>query len=71
MQKGKHDGGKGIHKMECDYPNGWFKKWSHTQKISPKMANPRDIDKWKAEEEDGEGAAEDSGSNDGDDEELR
>ena len=34
-------------KMECDYLNGWKKgqnqKRSHTQKISPKMVNPRDI----------------------------
>ena len=27
---------------ECDYRNGWFKKWSHMQKISPKMVKPRD-----------------------------
>ena len=30
-------------KMECDYLNGWIKKWSHTQKSHPKMVNPRDI----------------------------
>ena len=29
--------------MECDYLNGWIKKWSHVQKISPKMVNTRDI----------------------------
>ena len=28
-------------KTECDYLNGWIKKWSHTQKISPRMVNPR------------------------------
>ena len=30
-------------KTECDYIYGCFKKWSHTQKISPKMVNPRAI----------------------------
>ena len=30
-------------KTECDYPNGWIKKRSHTQKSRPKMVNPRDI----------------------------
>ena len=30
-------------KTECDYFNGWIKKWSNTpQKISPKMVNPSD-----------------------------
>ena len=33
-----------IHaKTECDYLNGWIKQRSHTQNISPKMVNPRDI----------------------------
>ena len=30
-------------KTECDYLNGWIKKWSHTQISHPKMVNPRDI----------------------------
>ena len=30
-------------KTECDYLNGWIKKWSHTQKSRPKMVNLRDI----------------------------
>ena len=30
-------------KTECDYLNGWIKKWSHTQKSHPKMVNTRDI----------------------------
>ena len=28
-------------KAEFDYLYGWIKKQSHTQKISPKMVNPR------------------------------
>ena len=27
-------------KMECDYLNGWIKKWSHTQKSHPKWWTP-------------------------------
>ena len=30
-------------KTECDYLNGWIRKWSHTQKSHPKVVNPRDI----------------------------
>ena len=30
-------------KTECDYPNGWIKKQSHMQKLSPNMVNLRDL----------------------------
>ena len=30
-------------KTECDYLNGWIRKWSHTQNSHPEMVNPRDI----------------------------
>ena len=30
-------------KMEYGYLNGWIKNWSHTQNISTKIVNPRDL----------------------------
>ena len=30
-------------KTDCDYLNGWIKKWSHMQKSHPEMVNPRSI----------------------------
>ena len=37
-------------KTECDYLNGWIKKWSHTQKSHPEWRTP-EIKLGNAEEE--------------------
>ena len=40
-QQQKHTQHAPSTKTECDYLNGWIKKRSHTQKISPKSGEPQ------------------------------
>ena len=43
-QQQKHPPHAPSTKTECDYLNGWIRKWSHNYaKISPKMLKSRDI----------------------------
>ena len=42
-QQQKHTLHAPCMKTECGYLYGWIRKWSHMQKISPKMVKTRDI----------------------------